>query len=102
MPQSVNQGPNGRVHAGMSDGYTNPFAPGQRSDTTDSQRLQWLWGEWGEGGGPVPGGSSGGGGGGEAPMPGLDYPEAGSSKLAIAMWAFEWPLSVLVRHRDCF
>jgi len=28
-------------------------------------------------------------------MPGLDYPEAGSSKLAIAMWAFEWPLSVL-------
>jgi len=93
--QSVNQGPNGRVHAGMSDGYTNPFAPGQRSDTTDSQRLQWLWGEWGEGGGPVPGGSSGGGGGGEAPMPGLDYPEAGSSKLAIAMWAFEWPLSVL-------
>ncbi len=74
----------------------NPFAAG--SSTTDAQRLQWLWGDWGEGGLPLVGARGSGGTCGrvgDAPMALLDRPEVGSSPLAKLLWAFELPLSVV-------
>lgn len=74
----------------------NPFAAG--SNTTDAERLKWLWGDWGEGtprseGGSAPGSRTRAQRGG-APMPLLDGPEE-PGYLYRLLWAFELPLSVI-------
>ena len=87
---------------------SNPSSSNRHGGSSESLRLQWLWGEWGtpgeaeargEGsrGGAGAAAAHGGlfGGGGRVAMSGLDMPEGGSGVAAWAMWLLELPLSTL-------